>query len=178
MLEESGKEVADDFSFGKVVPAKFAHIDQSAKGAYTILTDTYDEETAAKLSKTRWGIYNLWRPLKTIRRDPLCLCDSETLPDSDLATIEAILPPKGDTTYSSVTKGSGFQSLELRSNPNHRWYYASFLKPEECLVFKIYDSKEGRCGHTSFVDPETTEDTARESQEFRFFVFYEDQPAN
>jgi hypothetical protein len=170
--------VDDNFSFGKVVPAKYAHIDQSPKGARTILDDTYDPDEAARLSKTRWGIYNLWRPLKTIRRDPLCFCDSTTVPDEDLATIEAILPPKGDATYSSVTKGAGFQSLELRSNPQHRWYYASFMEPEECFIFKIYDSKEGRCGHTAFVDPETINEPARQSQEFRFFVFYEDEPVS
>jgi hypothetical protein len=30
-------------------------------------------------SNKRWGIVNLWRPLKTVRRDPLCVCDARSV---------------------------------------------------------------------------------------------------
>ncbi|KAF2426611.1 GA4 desaturase family protein [Tothia fuscella] len=184
-LEASTREdspIADNHGFGKVVPARFAHIDQSPVGAYTLLKDNLPEE-AETLSKTRWGTTNIWRPLKTIRRDPLALCDSRTLRDEDLAIVESILPPKGSGNgyYDTVSKGDGFQTLEIKANPEHKWYYVSNLMPEECLVFKIHDSKksiQGRCPHTSFPDLNDEGDvSARENIEFRFFVFYEDQPA-
>jgi hypothetical protein len=111
---------------GKVVPARVAHIDQSAIGARTLLGDNLANE-AEILAKRRWGTVNLWRPLKTIRRDPLAVCDSQTIRDEDLAIVESTLPPKGSGNgyYDTVSKGNGFQTLKLRTNPAHQWYYIS-----------------------------------------------------
>jgi hypothetical protein len=177
-LEASTDNIPDTHGFGKVVPARFAHIDQSLAGAFTLLKDNLPDE-ADTLSKSRWGTINIWRPLTTIRRDPLALCDARTIEEEDLAKVQAKLPPKGDGSgyYDSVSKGDGFESLELRANPNHKWYYTSNLTPEECLVFKIADSKasvKGRSGHTAFMDPTTTDDSPRESMEIRSFLFYDE----
>jgi hypothetical protein len=180
-LEKTSNEIADTHGFGKVVPARFAHIDQSLDGAYTLLKDNLPEE-AATLAKKRWGTINIWRPLATIRRDPLAVCDARTIEEEDLARVQAKLPPKseGKGYYDSVSKGDGFESLELRANPNHKWYYTSNLTPDECLIFKIADSRKsakGRSGHTAFMDPSTTDDSPRESMEIRSFLFY-DEPAD
>lgn len=172
--------VPDNQAMGNVVPARFAHIDQSPNGARTLLFDNLPE-LADKLSKTRWGIVNIWRPLKTIRRDPLTLCDSRTIRDEDLAIVQSKLPKKGEGKgyYDTVSKGEGFETLELRANPDHQWWWASNLTPEEALVFKIFDSKrsiKGRSAHTAFVNPGTEHFETRQSMELRSFVFYEDQP--
>lgn len=166
---------------GKVVPARFAHVDQSPDGARMLLEDNLGTEAANKLSKTRWGIVNIWRPINTILRDPLALCDSRTIQDEELAIVQSTLPKKGEGNgyYDSVSKGDRFETLELRHGPDHKWWYISGMTPEEALVFKIFDSKrsiKGRSGHTSFVDPRTSQLAPRESMEMRSFVFYEDQP--
>jgi hypothetical protein len=173
-------EIPHDQAMGKVVPARFAHVDQSPNGARTILKDNLPEEWE-QLSKTRWGIVNIWRPIKKIHRDPLALCDSRSIRDEDLAIVHSTLPKKGigKSYYDSVSKGDGFETLELRAHPDHQWWYVESLTPEEALVFKIFDSKKsvrGRSAHTSFVDPRTTGMETRESMEMRSFVFYEDQP--
>lgn len=54
---------ADDEIVRKRVPARFAHVDHSYYGAQQILRDNLtDEEEREKLTKTRWGIINVWRP--------------------------------------------------------------------------------------------------------------------
>ncbi|KAI8954376.1 hypothetical protein F4801DRAFT_587491 [Xylaria longipes] len=171
--------ISDREGFGKTVPARYAHIDQSDKGARTLLNENLPDE-AEKLSKTRWGTVNLWRPIQTIRRDPLCFCDGRTISDEDLVPMEAIPPPRGTSRfYKSVSKGEGFQTLEVRASPKHKWYYVSGMQPDEALVFKCYDSKNtsaSRCCHASFRHPQTANDAPRESMEMRFFVFYEHEP--
>ncbi|KIW35015.1 uncharacterized protein PV07_01742 [Cladophialophora immunda] len=175
------KQIPDNQAMGKVVPARFAHIDQSPNGARRLLQDNLGADVAEKLAKTRWGIVNIWRPIKTIRRDPLALCDSRTIKDEELAIVKSTLPKKGSGQgyYDGVSKGDGFETLELRYGPDHDWWYVSELTPEEALVFKIFDSKrsvKGRSGHTSFIDPRTSQFATRESMELRSFVFYEDEP--
>ncbi|KAI1123681.1 hypothetical protein F5Y10DRAFT_285783 [Nemania abortiva] len=171
--------ISDKEGFGKTVPARYAHIDQSGKGARTLLGDNLPNE-AEKLSKTRWGTVNLWRPIQRIRRDPLCFCDGQTISDEDLVPMEATPPPKGTSSfYESVSKGDGFETLEVRHNPKHKWYYFSDMQPDEALVFKCYDSKntsKSRCCHASFKHPQMVNEAPRESMEMRFFVFYENEP--
>ena len=53
----------DDEVVRKRVPARFAHVDHSYYGAQQILRDNLtDEQERETLSKTRWGIINVWRP--------------------------------------------------------------------------------------------------------------------
>lgn len=170
--------VSDKEGFGKPVPARYAHVDQSGKGARTLLGDNLPGE-AEKLTKTRWGTVNLWRPIQTIRRDPLAFCDGRTTSDEDLVPVDATPPLKGARTlYESVSKGDGFQTLEVRASPRHKWYYLSEMQPDEAVIFKCYDSKnssQSRCCHASFRLPQAA-DAPRESMEMRFFVFYENEP--
>jgi hypothetical protein len=175
-----GKDaVSDKEGFGKTVPARYAHIDQSGKGARTLLGDYLPDE-AEKLSKTRWGTVNVWRPIQTIRRDPLCFCDGRSVDEADLVPMEATAPRKGTSKfYEAISRGDGFQVLEVRANPRHKWYYISEMQPDEALIFKNYDTKNtstSRCCHASFRNPQTANDAARQSMEMRFFVFYEDEP--
>ncbi|KAI0416283.1 hypothetical protein F5X98DRAFT_344071 [Xylaria grammica] len=180
-LENSrGKDnVSDREGFGKAAPARHAHVDQSGKGARTLLNENLPGE-AERLSATRWGTVNLWRPIQTIRRDPLCFCDGRTISEEDLVPMDAIPPPRGSSSfYESISRGNGFETIEIRANPKHKWYYISEMQPDEALVFKCYDSKnssESRCCHASFRHPQTANAAPRESMEMRFFVFYEDEP--
>jgi len=176
----SDSAIPDTQNLGHVVPAGFAHIDNSPIGARTLLHDHFQDK-AADIMKSRWGIINIWRPLKTIRKDPLTLCDSRTVRDEDVVPVQAKLPPKGTggKGYEAVSVGTGFETLELKANPDHRWYYVSSMQPDEAFVFKIFDSRDyrERVAHTAFKDPRYKNEPPRQSMEFRCFVFYEDQPA-
>jgi hypothetical protein len=70
------------------------------------------------------------------------------------------------------------QTYRLKYNPNHRWIYFPAMRPDEAIVFKVYDSeKDGRArftAHTSFEDPATPPGApARQSIEMRAFAFFD-----
>ena len=168
--------IPDSKGLGNVVPARFAHVDQSPAGALTLLKDHFPD-SADTLTKTRWGTINVWRPLKLIKKDPFAVCDAQSVRDEDLVPVYATLPPS--TAFESVSVGEGFETLEVRANPDHQWYYVSNMQPDEALLFKVFDTKKNvgrRVPHTSFIDPRTKNDAPRESLEVRSFLFYEDQP--
>ena len=166
------------FSVGIVTPARYVHVDQSYDGAAAVLKAEMPDEAKA-LSKTRWGIINIWRPLSPIPRDPLAVCDGSTVLDSDLFESKANIPKHDKTTYADITSGTSFVTWAVRANPAHEWYFASDMQPSEVLFIKCFDSKEDgrvrRAPHTAFVDPRTEDDPrARESVEIRCLVFWED----
>ncbi len=170
----------DDELLRKKVPARFAHIDHSYTGAVQILNDNFkDEQERDKLSKTRWAIINVWRPIHhTATRDPLAVCDARSVEETDLEGTMAHLPPKDSKTYENVSLGENFELWSIRANPAHRWYYKSHMTPDEALLLKIFDSKKDgrarRVPHTSFQSEEDYGEP-RNSIEIRCFVFWEDQ---
>ncbi|KAI0395640.1 hypothetical protein F5Y17DRAFT_474172 [Xylariaceae sp. FL0594] len=172
--------VKDTDGISKTIPARYAHVDQSAKGARSLLDKNLPLYEADRLTRTRWGTVNLWRPIRPVVRDPLGFCDGRSLRDEDLVPVDTLPPPKGTSRfYHSVAKGDGFQVYEARYSPRHEWYYCSDMGPDEALVFKVYDTKNSslsRCCHSAFNVPGTANAPPRESMEMRFFVFYEDEP--
>jgi hypothetical protein len=134
---------------------------------------------AERLSKTRWAIINVWRPIGSpVKRDALAVCDARSCPESDLRIVYAQLPTRGDG--SKVSKGKGFEVFNVAHNPNHKWYYASEMTPEETWMIKCFDSKlDGRARrvpHTAF-QAESDQGPPRQSIEVRCLVFWEDQSA-
>jgi len=171
----------DDEIVRKRIPARFVHVDHSYFGAEQVLRDNIeDEEERERLTKTRWAIINVWRPIHhPVTRDPLAVCDARTVGESDLVGVNAILPPRPvEATQEGFDKGKEFETWHVKADPAHRWYYKSQMTPDEALLLKIFDSKmDGRAKrapHTSF---QTEEDHGepRNSVEVRCFVFWEDQ---
>ncbi len=164
-----------------MTPARFIHIDQSNDGAVEVLNDNLPPEDAERLSKSRWSIINVWRPIRPISKDPLAVCDSRTVRDEDLIPIPVTLPAKGTGQYADISAGKGFEIYYARHNPEQTWYYVSAMTPEEVLLIKCFDSiRDGhtarRVPHSAFTNPDTKDDLTRESIEVRCLVFYEDQP--
>ncbi|KAK3705225.1 hypothetical protein LTR37_013386 [Vermiconidia calcicola] len=159
-------DVADDAPMEDVVPARFVHIDQSARGAEEVLEDNiHPPELAEKLKKTRYSIINVWRPIKKVFKDPLAMCDWRTVnEEEDLKPIMVYLPPK-DTgfRYSTVSEGEKFELVYTKHNPNHEWYYRSGMQPGECLLIKCFDTiSDGKTArkvpHSAFTDPNGTDE--------------------
>jgi hypothetical protein len=176
---ELSKNAPADQNLGFTVSARFVHVDQSYRGAQQCLEYELADEVE-KLSKTRWGIINVWRPIAPIRREPLAVCDASTVDEADLIPSEIVLPKKTEnSSFAGVVKGASFESWRCYANPQHRWYYKSNMTPEEVVFIKCFDSKKDRARrspHTAFVDPKTEHDPRpRESIEVRCLVFWEDQ---
>ncbi|POS71206.1 hypothetical protein DHEL01_v210401 [Diaporthe helianthi] len=154
-------------------PVQRVHIDQSYSASLSRVSQHLPDE-AAQLLKGRVQIINVWRPISTVLRDPLAVSDAHSVPDSDLVPVGLIYtkpkPRRGET-------------LSVRYNEAHRWYYKSGLTPEEVLLIKCFDTKtDGRARrlpHTAFVDPDTDREDVpkRESIEVRALVFHENDTA-
>ncbi|KAJ5414302.1 hypothetical protein N7509_000929 [Penicillium cosmopolitanum] len=161
--------------------ARFVHVDQSYTGARALL-DLYLPEESEKLTKTRWAIVNFWRPIQTINREALCVCDAQSVSDQELRERPLkMAPQKCDApAMADVYRmdNSMWSVVPPKCPEQHRWYYASHMVPDEALCLKIFDSKlDGtarRTPHTAFT---TKGDFGppRNSLETRCFVFWEDQ---
>ncbi|OQE38583.1 hypothetical protein PENCOP_c008G06009 [Penicillium coprophilum] len=147
-------------------PAHDVHSDFTPTGALHYLkTLVPDEQERSHLLAGRVLIINVWRPLKTIQRDPLAVCDwsSVSLQDEGVPT-RLKLP-------------GGWNELgRYAFSPSQRWCYLSGQRPNEPLVFMQFDSSKVDEGgytvpHTAFVDPEYRDSAARESLEIKMFAF-------
>lgn len=155
-------------------PVRRVHIDESPASAKREFA-YHCPELAAKGSK--FGIYNVWKPLKTIRRDPLCLCDARTLRDEDLQLGKVTVPKVGEI--------ENFAVRAPRGEGAHGFCYVRGMTVDEAYVFRIYDGRvdddddgggKGKrshgVAHASFIDPGTEEEGARESVEVRSFCVF------
>lgn len=147
-------------------PAHSVHSDFTTAGAMQHLESVVkDAEERERLLQGRVQIINVWRPLKTVRRDPLAVCDWSTLNwKRDRIANRLILP-------------TGWNELgKYAFNPDQRWYYLGGQRPQEALIFKQFDSQKLEKGgmtlpHTAFVDPDSVDGPARESIEIKMFGF-------
>jgi hypothetical protein len=120
---------------------------------------------AEELLKHRFGIVNVWRPVRgPVLDSPLALCDAQSFTDDDLIA--------SDLVYAHV-RG---ETSRVAFNPAHRWYYFSEMQTDEVLFIRVHDSADdGRARlsfHTSFENPLTPGAPPRESIEVRTLVFF------
>lgn len=104
----------------------------------------------AKLKTARrWALFNAWKPVKTIQRDPLAMVDCRSVPEKDFRTKRRVVSP-------GVFGGSYCMAHGNQEN-THKWYYLHEQTPEEVLVFRGYDSDQSTPGyrtpHTAFRVP-------------------------
>ncbi|RYP33746.1 hypothetical protein DL767_004613 [Monosporascus sp. MG133] len=145
-------------------PLLRAHVDQSYDGAELVLRRWFPDE-ADELVKRRYQIINVWRPIKTVFKDPLAVADSTSIPDSDLVAAAIIYP------------GFRSETWTVRPNDAHRWYFKYKQRPDEVLLIKCFDSRETvarRALHSAFEDPDEVNSEYRESIETRALLFYDE----
>lgn len=147
-------------------PVQEVHVNQSEAAALSRVQYHLPEE-AEKLQRSRVQIINVWRPIKTVQRDPLAVVEASSVDDKSLVVTELIYPDRKGETFS------------VKYDPEHRWFYKSGLAPDEVLIFKCFDSKlDGRARrvpHSAFHIPGTEHKEGRESIEVRALVFHEDE---
>jgi hypothetical protein len=121
---------------------------------------------AEGLLERRFAIVQVWRPIRhPVETFPLAICDARSLAEGDLVVSERRYPDRVGQTYA------------ITYNPAHRWYWFPHMRPEEALVFKVYDSRKDGVArftaHTAFDDP-TAPPTARprESIEIRTLALF------
>ncbi|ORY88157.1 hypothetical protein BCR35DRAFT_289397 [Leucosporidium creatinivorum] len=151
-------------------PVSRAHNDNTPmSGARRVLAEMEDE--GEELSKGRCQIINVWRPLSYPAVDcPLAAMDYRTLDaEKDLVPTDLILSNEG---------GRKGQNYSVLHSPAQKWYYLSEQRPDEAIIFKIYDSLvepglSQLTPHSAFVNPLAPADALpRQSIEIRALVFY------
>ncbi|KAI0841386.1 hypothetical protein F5Y06DRAFT_285496 [Hypoxylon sp. FL0890] len=145
-------------------PLLRAHVDQSYDGAELVLRRWFPDE-ADELVKRRYQIINIWRPIRPVAKDPLCVADATSIPDSDLVAASIVYPRDRDETWT------------IKPRATHRWYFKYAQQPDEVLLIKCFDSDETvparRAPHSAFEDSEQKDRESRESIEARALVFYD-----
>ncbi|KAI1392050.1 GA4 desaturase [Hypoxylon trugodes] len=181
-------------TYGGASPASKIHLDYSPNGARTHIRKFHpdtakaaadiihheDELLAAGKSLKesykdsggpRWALYSIWRPLKTVKRDPLAVIDYRTINEEDYIPVDIKTPCLGlGTNESHLAEG-----LVARYSESHKWCWIDRQTPEEVLILKFFDSDAEKDGctasggtfHSSVELPRTENEEARESLEIR-----------
>jgi hypothetical protein len=149
---------------GLIGPSRQVHNDHTVNSAPRRVRDHLGAD-ADELLKHRFGIVNVWRPIRgPVEDSPLALCDARNFTDDDLIA--------SDLVYAHV-RG---ETSRVAYNPTHRWYYFSEMQTDEVLFIRVHDSaNDGRARlsfHTSFENPLTPGAPPRESIEVRTLVFF------
>ena len=151
------------------LPARGAHVDYDEATVRMWTGMLAGEDEAARLLQGRFLLMNLWRPLTTVEKTPLAVCDASTVSRDDLNPSEI----RGGLDNPNTPTMCGFN---LSHNPAHRWYYVPAMRPDEILAFKLCDSDRSRVqltAHTAFDDPTSAPDAApRQSIEIRTISFF------
>jgi hypothetical protein len=123
-------------------------------------------DEAESLLKRRFAIIQVWRPINhPVESHPLAICDAQTVRPESLVVNERRYQDRIGQTYA------------ITYDPGQRWYWFPRMRPDEALVFKVYESlRDGRArwtAHTAFADPHAPPHArARESIEIRTLAFF------
>jgi hypothetical protein len=137
------------------------------------------EELKDHYDGPRWAMFSLWRPLKTVRRDPLALSDCRSFPKKDYVDFNVLFPTgvKSDGSNEESHKESVFLAY---GSEKHEWHWISNQEPDEVLVIQLFDSDAEKNGlgvaggvmHSSVHIEGTESEEARESVEVRCTVIW------
>jgi hypothetical protein len=153
---------------GGGVPSRRIHNDQTAKTAPLRVRHHLGAD-APELLKHRFGIVNVWRPIRgPVLDSPLAICDAQSFTEDDLIASD-LVDPHPDAGWPK-------EGFDVEYNPKHRWYYFSEMEANEVLLIRVHDSaKDGRARlsfHSSFDNPLALAAPPRESIEVRTLVFF------
>jgi hypothetical protein len=185
-------------------PAPKVHLDYTPAGARTHLRK-YHEKTAAfatgiieaedrlvakgvhpseikdHYDGPRWAMFSVWRPLKTVKRDPLALSDCRTFPKEDYIDFHVLFPTGVKEQGDGLGDGSHKEQVYLAyGSEKHEWHWISNQQPDEVLVIQLFDSEAEKNGlgvaggvmHSSAHLEGTEAEEARESVEVRCTVIW------
>ncbi|MGH7095051.1 MAG: CmcJ/NvfI family oxidoreductase [Stellaceae bacterium] len=150
---------------GVKMPSARVHNDYTTSSSPQRVRDLMGPQ-GEQLLKQRYAIINLWRPIAgPLLRNPLALCDAESLEEENLVVSELRYPDRVGETYS------------VTYNQHQRWFYFPRMAADEYVLIRCFDSaRDGAArfsAHGGFTDPTTPPSAPpRESIEVRMVVFF------
>lgn len=161
----SGAELAERAAKQLQEPVLIVHNDYTEWSGPQRVRDVLRDEADALL-RQRFAIIQVWRPIgRPAERNPLAIADARSLLPGDLIASERRYPDRVGEIY------------RVAYHPDHAWFYFPRMRPDEALVFTVFDSaRDGRprfSAHTAFDDPTTPAGAPpRQSIEARAFAFF------
>jgi hypothetical protein len=160
-----GEEAAQ--KAGARPPVKGVHNDYTESSAPQRLREIVGDAEAARRSRKRWAIVQVWRPIRgTVLVDPLGICDGRSIPQQGFILVQRRYKYRTGEVY------------HIAYHPAHVWYWFPRMQRHEALVFKVFDTDQEVptrfTAHSAFDDPTSPEGApARESIETRTFAFWD-----
>ncbi|KAI7202346.1 hypothetical protein D0869_04647 [Hortaea werneckii] len=184
-------------------PVQQVHVDQTPNAAAERVKRHLPADEVKELLQGRYQIINVWRPIENPASDfPLAVIDWRSTKPSDFIPVDLMYPNRADSVIDDDDRGKekrpdpltldsteGYEvkgeTLGVRANEGHKFYYMKDMSPEEVMLLKCYDSwgdgepmgKQGlavRTPHTAFIDENTPKDApGRQSIEVRCLIFYD-----
>ncbi|EUC45992.1 hypothetical protein COCMIDRAFT_25872 [Bipolaris oryzae ATCC 44560] len=137
-----------------------ALLDMTPDGSHSEVQDALAARGYTDMSKRRWAVVHIWRPLFGPLQDwPLALMDYTSLDKArDLISSDNIYVHRIRENYNVLW------------NKRHKWYFLEDQQPNEILVFKTFDTHATKgharlCAHASFRNP-LAAPTARPRESF------------
>ncbi|KIX94929.1 uncharacterized protein Z520_09239 [Fonsecaea multimorphosa CBS 102226] len=168
-------------------PARAMHVDYTLKGLRDTIkhcradmveagAEAIRAHEAGESRGPRVAAYSVWRPLKTVKRDPIAVLDWKSPGNIQ------------DDLHAFDYRAKGYQGEYLLeaytiSRPtnldDHKWYYVSEQKPHEVMMIKFADTDSvhdkdiaAAGGHGSPFVVGTEDEEPRESIEARVIAFW------
>lgn len=125
----------------------------------------------------RYAAYSVWRPITTVRRDPLAVCDWRTVNKEDLIAIQYRNPSSINESGEYIMEA--YNVLPRRAL-EQKWYWMPEQRQDEVLIIKFADTAAAESGgeiaehclHGSPILPGTESEPPRESIEVRVLAFW------
>ncbi|KAG4442099.1 hypothetical protein IFR05_002385, partial [Cadophora sp. M221] len=96
-------------------------------------------EMGERYSGPRWAMFSIWRPLRTVRRDPLAVSDCRTFPLEDYVEFGVVFPT-GVREEGDGKRGHREDVFLAYGRDSHEWFWISSQEPDEVLVIQLFDS--------------------------------------
>lgn len=145
-------------------PARNVHNDYSEGAIAQRLEDLVGREKAKQYQQGHFGFINVWRPVENpIMSSPLGFICPHSMRNEDWMPIDLIYPDRQG------------EILGVAANPNHHWFYLSKMRPDEAVIFNVFDNQGlPYVAHSALDRQETgyTQQPPRKSIESRLLVRY------
>ena len=141
-------------------PARHAHVDYTQKSAEEQIRKYVDKDEQQEWLQGHYAIINTWRPIQNkVESAPIGFVLPHSMKNNDLIKIDLVYPDRLGEVMGALY------------NQTHQWVYLSEMKPNEIVVFNMFDNQGARpVIHSAFDLEQTKSGSIRKSIESRILV--------
>ncbi len=142
-------------------------------GAAVIAAEDEAARTGKPYDGPRYAAFSVWRPVKTVRRDPVAVVDWGSVDKKAYVPISYRAPNENGEYHIEA-----YSIKPSEDSSKQKWCYVPEQKPDEVLMIKFADSKadqglvSGSTAHGSPNLPGSEKEEPRESVEARLLAFW------